>query len=377
MAYAHFRPLALCIGLLAPSAALAAPLCEDRNVDPQTQLTLCEQAFAAATTPDDAAVALGYKAEALRLLGRLDEAAETLHAALRIAPQNAWYWVELGNVRSDANDPAGAVAHYSTAINLDPRNEYALLNRAEAWQELHAPDRCIADSGAVLAIAPEHAWANLVQGSCLTDLGRAEEGLATLDRMLVSDPAWTEAKMARIPALLALGRGAEALTAADQALADLSTEDDWLQEDLRLLRLRAVATSQSLEDTLTEADALAADYPGNLAIPAVRTRVLTRAGRLDEAQTAAAALREAETAGKPMEGTFHDALGQLDLALGETEGAARHFAMAMALEPALARGYARRLSELGFLPLTASRHDVTQALQRCLDAKGKDCQPGS
>ncbi|GAB1364360.1 hypothetical protein MASR1M32_35960 [Rhodobacter sp.] len=352
-------------------------MCEDRSAELQAQVALCEQAFAAATTPDDAAIALGYKAEALRLLDRLDEATDALHEALRLAPLNAWYWVELGNVRSDAEDPAGAVAHYSTAINLDPRNEYALLNRAEAWWKLNAPDRCVADSGPVLEDKPDDPWANLVQGRCLTALGRAEEGLAHLDRALAGDAASVPARLGRISALLALGRAEEALTAAEEALTDAAEDDAWVREELQMLALDAVSRSQSLEDTLAKADSLAADYPDNLTIPAVKTRVLTRAGRLDEAQTASAPLREAEAAGTSMRGAFHDALGQLDLARAETGAAARHFAMAMALDPALTRLYARTLSELGFLPLTASRHDVTQALRRCLDARDKDCRLGN
>ena len=375
MAAAAFRPLALCLTLLA-APALAAPTCEDRGKDYEARIALCDSAYALAADPDAAASALGYKAEAQRMLGRPDEAAETLRAALRLAPQNPWYWVELGHVRFDAGDTAGAVAHYSAAIELDPQDGHARLNRAEGWWRLNAPDRCLADSGPVLETAPADAWANLVQARCLTGLGRAEEALAHLDRAQEADPAWTAVRAARVSALLALGRAEEALAEADAALAAPAPGDAAAQEGLRALRLQALARSRSAGEALAEAAALAADHPGNLTAPAVKVWVLTRAGRLDEAAAEAAPLRAAEAAGEPMQGSFHDALAQLALAQGDLAGAARHFTLAMALDPALARIYTRGLSTLGFLPLSAARHNIAPALQRCLAARGAECRIG-
>lgn len=376
MPSAPFRSFAVSLALFAAPAALAAPACEDRGKDYQARIALCNSAYARAANPDDAATALGYKAEAQRMLGRLDEAAATLRAALRLAPQNPWYWVELGHVRFDDGDPAGAVAHYSTAIELDPQDLYARLNRAEGWWRLNAPDRCLADSGRAVEASPGDAWANLVQGRCLTGLGRAEEALAHLDRALAADPAWAAAQGARVSALLALGRAEEALAAADEGLAAVSPDDPSARQELRILRLQAMARSRPIEATLAEAAALAADHPDSLAIPAVKVLVLTRAGRLDEAAAEAAPLRAAETAGEPMQGSFHDALAQLDLAQGDMGGATRHFTLAMALDPALARIYTRGLSTLGFLPLSSARHNVALALQRCLEAMGTECRIG-
>ncbi len=377
MPFAPFRPLAVSLALLAAPAALAAPVCADRSKDYEARIALCDNAYAQAANPDDAATALGYKAEAQRMLGRLDEAAVTLRAALRLAPQNPWYWVELGHVRFDDGDPAGAVAHYSTAVELDPQDLYARLNRAEGWWRLNAPDRCLSDSGRAVEASPEDPWANLVQGRCLTGLGRAEEALAHLDRALSSDPGWVAVRMARVSALLALGRAEEALAAADEGLAALPPDDASAREGLHVLRLQAMARSRTAEDTLAEAAVLAADYPANLTVAAVKVRVLTQAGRLDEAEAEAASLRAAETAGEPMQGSFHDALAQLDLARGDMGGATRHFTLAMALDPALTRIYTRGLSALGFLPLSSARHNVALALQRCLEAMGTECRIGS
>lgn len=376
MAVSLLRPLVFALALAAPSAVLAAPSCLDRSNDYAARILLCDQAYASAMNPDDAAFALGYKAEAQRMLRQFDEASATLRSAIRLAPQNPWYWIELGNVRFDEGDPAGALAHYSTAIELDPADGYARISRADAWWQLNAPDRCLADSNKVLDAAPGDALASLIQGRCLTGLGRAEEALSPLELALKSDPAWAPPHIAKVSALLALGRGEEALAAADAGLIQLKPEDGFGFEGLQMLRLQAFARSQPVEAALAEAAALAAQYPENLTIPAVKLWALTRAGRLDEAQSAATPLRKAEAEGQLMQGIYHDALGQLDLARSDIASAARHFTLAMALDPALQRIYTRRLSELGFLPLTSSRHNVALAMQRCIEAKAKDCRIG-
>jgi tetratricopeptide (TPR) repeat protein len=374
-AYAPAFALAL---VTLPAQPASARTCDDREVAYEARIPLCDQAYAAATDPDAAASALGYKAEAQRLLGQFDEATATLQQALRLAPQNPWYWVELGSVHFDQGDAAGAVAHYSTAIELDPADSYARLNRADAWWQLNAPDRCLTDSTVALQTSPDDVWAALVQGRCLTDLGRAEQALPLIDRAIDSDPAWPAPRLARVTALLALGRASDALAEAEAGLLAIPSDAVLAVEGLQSLGLAAMARSQPAEAALAEADRLAVDYPDNLAIPAVKVWVLTRAARLDEAEVAATPLRAAAAAASPeMRGTLHDALGQLDLARGDTESATRHFTRAMALDPSLARVYTRALSELGFLPLSSARHNVAMALQRCLAAKGAECRVGS
>ncbi len=91
---------------------------------------LCDQAFETADNGNSAAMALAFKGEAQRLLGRFDDASATLQQALNLAPANAWVWVELGNVNYDQGNPAGALAHYSAALAVED-NIDAWANRAE------------------------------------------------------------------------------------------------------------------------------------------------------------------------------------------------------------------------------------------------------
>lgn len=365
------------IGLVSTLAALPlqAQTCEDRVNDYERRITICDAEFVAATDPEVAAVALGYEGEALRLLGRLDEAAAVLQRSLALAPTNGWYWIELGNVRFDQGDAAGAVAHLTTALELKPGDTYARSNRADAWRALDAPDRCLADTTPVLEAEPDNAFASLVHGRCLTAMGRAEEALPHIDRAIAADPAYLVPQLARMTALMALGRHAEAAALADSALAGKHYPAPLLEEQISALRLTALARTETADQVLAEADKLAAAWPGNLTADNVRVWTLLHAGRTAEAETAAAALRAA-VGTAAMEGAFHDTLAQLEMARGHTDAALLHYGRALALDASLTRPYTRSLSEMGFLPLSGQIHMVLVALQRCIAAKGAECRIG-
>ena len=113
------RRLLFVFAMLTPPASAQAETCDDRGQDFEARIALCDQAYVDATTDDAAAYALSMKGEAQRMLGAFDAAAETLQLALTYTPENAWVWVELGNVRYEEGDMAGALAHYSAALAVD------------------------------------------------------------------------------------------------------------------------------------------------------------------------------------------------------------------------------------------------------------------
>lgn len=370
--------LLLAAGVCAQALPALAQSCEDRISDYERRVEICAAAAASAATAEDASIALGYKGEAERMLGRYDAAADSLRQAIALSPSSSWSWIELGTVALDSGDPVDAIARYSIALELQPGDSYALGNRADAWRILNAPGRCAADADRALVAAPDDLFARLVNGRCLTDLGRADAALGQIDQVLAAAPDWIEAYLAKMTALMALGRHEESLAIADQALdpAISGNADPGLIEDLKALRLAAQARLLPADALLAEADALAASYPDNPMILNVRLWTLIHANRHAEAETAAAPLRA--LIGTPdMEGIYHDTLAQLDLAAGRTDAAIAGFAEAMRLDPSLARIYAKSLSQAGFLPLSAQAQNVTNALRRCIDAKGKDCPIGT
>lgn len=372
-----------CLYLVLSFASLHAPpiraeSCEERSDDYERRIELCHLAAANAPDAETAAIALGYKGEAERMLGQYDSAAATLRAAIALAPSNAWSWTELGTVALDQGDPAGGAAMYTTALELNPDDGYTLGNRADAWRLLNEPSRCQNDAERALALDPADLFARLLNGRCLTDLGRAEAALPFIDEVLIASPDWLDAYVAKIAALMALGRHQDALATADQALnpAVSGTAEAAFVEDLSVLRLSAQARLLPPDAALAEAAKLAQTYPDNPTIRNVRVWTLINAGRVAEAETAAAPLK-ALVGTASMEGIFHDSLAQIDLAQGRTDAALAGFVQALRLEPSLSRIYAKKLSVAGFLPLSNQPVDVISALRRCVAAKGKDCRVGA
>ena len=366
------RRLLFALALL-PTPALAQS-CEDRGQDYEARLTLCDQAFAQAENNSAAAMALAFKAEALRLLGRHDEAEAVLKEALGYTPDNAWVWVELGNVAYDTGEAAEALAHYSAALAVED-NVDAWANRAEVWWQYRMGERCNTDADNALRIDPNFAYGNEIKGRCLIDLGRAEEALAYFDTAIGLYPGYQNAYRNKLAALAALGRHEEVVTVAEMALNPDVVPDPIpaIEEDILSRRLLALSHYAPAETVATEADALLARYPGSLAAANVKARALLTAGDLAGADQVTQPLRQ-ETQGRRMEAIFHDTLAQIDVGLGRFEDAYLNYAAAMDLDPTLSRAYARSLSGLGFLPLSNSPPGVLTALRRCLDVKKVACK---
>lgn len=367
------RPLLFVLATLLPTPLLAQS-CEDRGQDYAARIALCDQAFAAAENNSAAAMALAFKAEALRLLGRYDEADAVLKDALGFSADNAWIWVELGNVAYDKGEAAEALAHYSAALAVED-NVDAWANRAEVWWQYRMGERCDFDADNALRIDPSFAYANEVKGRCLIDLGRAEEALAYFDTAISLFPGYQNAYRNKLSALAALGRHEEVVATADQALRPDVVPDPVpaIEEDILSRRLLALSHYAPAATIAAEADALLARYPESLAAVNVKGRALLLAGDLAGADQVTQPLRKA-TEGRRMEAIYHDTLAQIDVGLARLEDAYSQYAAAMDLDPTLSRAYARSLSGLGFLPLSNAPPGVLTALRRCLDVKKAACK---
>jgi tetratricopeptide (TPR) repeat protein len=366
--------LALALALLAPGLAASAQTCADRSPDYAARIALCDQAFATAETADDAAFALAMKGEAQRLLGEWDGAAQTLQSALGYTPENAWVWVELGNVAFDRGDTAGALAHYSAALAVEDYID-AWANRADAWWQFRMGQRCSDDADNALRIDPQYAYANEVKGRCLIDLGRAEEALGYFDTAIALVPGYQNAYRNKLSALAALGRYQDLVTVADEALRPgvVANPNPAIEEDIRARRLMALAEYAAPEAVAAEADALLALHPGNFAALNIKGRALLDAGQAEAADRETAPLR-ANPEGLRLEAAYLDTLAQIDIALGRLDAAYANYAAALDANPDISRDYARRLSELGFLPLSNAPAGVLTALRRCIDVKKSDCR---
>ncbi len=367
------RRLLLALATILPALPALSQTCEDRGNDYAARIALCDQAFDAADTNDDAAYALAFKGEAQRMLGDFAGAAETLRQALTFTPENAWVWVELGNVRFDEGDTAGAIAHYSAAIAVeDYIDGYA--NRADGWWSLHAAQRCSDDADQALRIDPQYAYANEVKGRCLIDLGQPEQALGYLDTAIALSPGYQNAYRNKMTALYDLGRYQDVVAVADAVLAPgaVTNSNPVIEENILSLRLISYAQYGPPDAVAAEADTLLQRYPQNFAAINIRGMALLTAGRAAEADQITAILRQ-NPEGMRMEGAYYDTLAQIDIAMGRLEDAYSNFASALDQDPGLSKIYAKKLSELGFLPLSNAPPGVLTALRRCIDVKKTGC----
>jgi predicted Zn-dependent protease len=368
------RPLFLILAALVPPVPALAQSCEDRGADYAARVALCDTALGMADTAEAAALALSMKGEAQRLLGQYDQAADTLQEALTYTPENAWVWVELGNVRFDQGDTAGALAHYSAALAVEDYID-AFANRAETWWQLRAGQRCVDDADSALRIDPDYAYANEIKGRCLIDLDRAEEALGYFDTAIALSPGYQNAYRNKLAALAALGRHEEVVAVADAVLAPGVVKDPSpaIEEDILARRLQALAEYALPAVVAAEAAALLLRYPANFAAANVQARALLADGQAEAADQATQALRD-NADGQRMEADYHDTLARIDAALGRMDAAYANYDAAMAIDAGLSRTYARKLSELGFLPLSNAPAGVLTALRRCMDVKKAACR---
>jgi tetratricopeptide (TPR) repeat protein len=367
------RRLLFVLAAFAPAGPVLAQTCEDRIQDYETRIALCDQAFSAAATDDAAALALAMKGEAQRMLGQLDASAETLQQALNFTPENAWVWVELGNVRYDQGDTAGALAHYSAALAVEDYVD-AWANRAETWWQLRAGQRCSDDADNALRIDPQYAYANEIKGRCLIDLDRAEEALSYFDTAISLVPGYQNAYRNKLAALAALGRHEEVVAVADEALRPgvVTESNPATEEDILARRLLSLGEYAPPATVAAEAQALLQRYPQNLAAVNVQGRAFLADGKTAEADQVTQVLR-LNPDGMRMEAVYHDTLARIDAALGRMDAAYANYESALGLDPSLSKTYARKLSELGFLPLSNAPSGVLTALRRCMDVKKTAC----
>ncbi|OYW61087.1 MAG: hypothetical protein B7Z10_09350 [Rhodobacterales bacterium 32-66-7] len=371
------RCLSLALALLLSPLPALAQTCDDRSLDYAARITLCDAAFDAATTNEDAAYALSLKGEAQRLLGDLDDAAETLTQALDLTPANAWVWVELGNVRYDQGEVAGALAHYSAALAVEDYAD-AWANRAEAWWDFRMAQNCSDDADQALRLDANYAYANEVKGRCLIDLDRAEEALGYFDTAIALVPDYQNAYRNKLAALADLGRNEEVVALADLALdpATIPNPNPAIEEDIYARRLAALAEYMPPDVVRGEAAALLLRYPENLAALNIQARVLLDDARFAEADTLTRPLRD-NSGDRLMLAVYFETLARVDTGLGRLEEAYANYDAALSVDPDISKVYATQLSQLGFLPLSNSPAGVLTALQRCLNVKKAACDISS
>jgi tetratricopeptide (TPR) repeat protein len=152
------------------------------------------------------AEALGQLGLILHTLGRHQEAADHLAAAVRANPRNAVTWSNRGMVLAALGRNDEALAAYDRALILAPREPSILANRGNALTALGRVPEALASYNKALSVAPDNVLALFNRGTALLGQQRYAEAIADFDRVVALKPDFALAFNNRGNARRRLGR---------------------------------------------------------------------------------------------------------------------------------------------------------------------------
>jgi len=163
--------------------------------------------------------ALGNRGNALREMGRPQDAVESYDRALAVDPNAVASLNGRGKALRDLNRLADALESYDRAIQLKPQSGEAHFNRGVALLEMGRPGEALAGFDRLIALEVLEAPVYCNRGNALQALKLHEQALASYDKAIELDPRLVEAINNRGNALRDLGRSFDALASFDRALA--------------------------------------------------------------------------------------------------------------------------------------------------------------
>ncbi|MSP49960.1 MAG: tetratricopeptide repeat protein [Alphaproteobacteria bacterium] len=158
-------------------------------------------------------------ANALRALGRLEEALAGYDRGLEARPDDAEALNNRGVILAELRRPGPALDSFERAIRLRPDYADALNNRGNALKDLLRPEEALACYDAALRIRPGYLQALTNRANVLKELKRFDLALASFDRALAADPTSVEALANRGVMLMELGRHGDAAASFAAAIA--------------------------------------------------------------------------------------------------------------------------------------------------------------
>lgn len=255
------------------------------------------------------------RGEALRQLGRLQEAQAALERSVELAPGDAYALGTLGQVLTTSGDADEGIERLQEAARERPPLAWvmrelvdALLDRgreADAFDALaDARERGLArsrtlelleqlqrrstDRTALLervatARRSHPGWqeAGLLASRLLAATGRLDDGLQEVDELLTADPDWDDALATRCVILTGLGREDQAHQTIDRVLRRDPASEPFVQAKLSLLD-----DAGQFDDMLAIIDGALALAPEAAWLYRERARALAALGRTEEAAAA-------------------------------------------------------------------------------------------
>ena len=163
--------------------------------------------------------AVNSRGNALRALGRLEEAEQAYRRALAQSPGYADAHYNLGGVLQNCGRLEAAIASYQAALAIEPDYIDALNNCGIALRDLGRVDAAIEAYDRALVIDAGRADTHNNRGVALQSSGELDAALASYERAVTLAPLFAAAWSNRSHALFELERYPEALLSCDEALA--------------------------------------------------------------------------------------------------------------------------------------------------------------
>ncbi len=155
---------------------------------------------------------------ALASEGKLDEAVAQYNKALRIRPDAVEVHVNLGNALARKGRTSDAIAHYNEALKIMPGFGEAHYNLGNALASEGKLDDAIAHYREALRIRPDFVKWHYKLANALASEGRSGEAISEYEEALKRDPDYVEAHVSLGNALASEGRPGEAIDHYKEAL---------------------------------------------------------------------------------------------------------------------------------------------------------------
>jgi tetratricopeptide (TPR) repeat protein len=169
--------------LLTLKEAEQALTCFDRA------LTLIETSPSGQSSVQTHAHALCFRADALRVLGRHDEALAGIDRALELLPDDADAWIGRGRILLEMRAFEDALTCYDHALRWRPDDAKAHDHRSRALREIGRYEESLRSSEKSLQLKPDDSGALNSRANSLRMLGRVAEALEVYPRAIAAADA--------------------------------------------------------------------------------------------------------------------------------------------------------------------------------------------
>lgn len=165
------------------------------------------------------AVAYGHLALALKALSAIEKAELAFRQALKLAPEDASIWNNLGNFQREREQFSEALATLQQAVALNSELAEAWVNLALTQQGLNQLEQALQSWSRAVAINPDWPLALSHRAALLFQLGRFQECIEAYAQWIRVQPNNLDPRYQRALVLQKLGQSAAAITSYKEILS--------------------------------------------------------------------------------------------------------------------------------------------------------------